>query len=111
MDATIIVPCSIGTMGSLAAGTSENLIHRAGAVALKEGWPLVLVPRETPLSLIAIRTMAALKEAGAVILPATPSFYGKPQTIEELVDTIVNRILDHIGLPDSRGFRWGQQRS
>jgi 4-hydroxy-3-polyprenylbenzoate decarboxylase len=108
LDATVVIPCSIGTLGSLASGTSGNLIHRAGAVALKEGWPLILVPRETPLSLVTIRTMETLKESGAIILPAIPSFYAKPQTIEQLVDTVVNRILDHLGLPDAAAFRWGE---
>ena len=111
LSATVVVPCSIGTMGNLASGTAGNLIHRAGAVALKEGWPLILVPRETPLSLIAIRTMATLKESGAVILPAIPSFYSKPQTIEQLADTVVNRILDHLGMPGAGAFHWGDQRS
>jgi 4-hydroxy-3-polyprenylbenzoate decarboxylase len=97
-------------MGNLASGTTGNLIHRAGAVALKEGWPLILVPRETPLSLITIRTMATLKESGAVILPAIPSFYSKPNTIEQLADTVVNRILDHLGMPEAGAFHWGEPR-
>jgi flavin prenyltransferase len=107
LNGTVIVPCSMGTIGSLAAGASQNLIQRAGGVALKEGWPLVLVPRETPFSLVALRSLTALKEAGATILPAIPSFYSKPQTMEQLVDTVVDRILDHLGAPDDRAFRWG----
>ena len=110
LDGTAIVPCSMGTIGSLASGSCSNLIHRAGSVALKEGWPLILVPRETPLSLIALRALASLKESGAVIMPASPSFYGKPQSIEQLADTVVNRIMDHLGVPDDRAYRWGGTR-
>ena len=107
LDGTVIVPCSSGTLGNLSTGATANLIHRAGSVALKEGWPLILVPRETPLSLIALRAMTALKEAGATILPAIPSFYSRPQTIEQLSDTVVHRILDHLGMPSSHAYRWG----
>ena len=110
IDGTVIAPCSIGTMGSIASGSCSNLIHRASAVALKEGWPLVLVPRETPLSLVAIRSMQTLKESGAVILPACPSFYSKPATIEEAVDSVVHRILDHLALPVSGAPRWDENR-
>ena len=106
IDGTILAPCSLGTMGSIASGSCYNLIHRAGAVALKEGWPLIVVPRETPLSLVAIRSMETLKEAGAVILPASPSFYSRPGTIEDLVDSVVNRILDHLGKPMPGAARW-----
>ena len=106
LDGTVIAPCSMGSIGSIASGTCTNLIHRAGSVALKEGWPLVLVPRETPLSLVSLKAFVALKEAGAVILPASPSFYGKPQSVEQLVDTVVNRIMDRLGVPDDRAYRW-----
>jgi 3-polyprenyl-4-hydroxybenzoate decarboxylase len=99
----------MGTLGAISSGTCLNLIHRAGAVALKEGWPLIVVPRETPLSLVSIRAMTQLKEAGAVILPASPSFYGKPKDIESLVDTVVYRILDHLGIVDKNVFRWSQE--
>jgi len=109
ISGTIIVPCSMGTLGAISSGTCTNLIHRAGAVALKEGWPLILVPRETPLSLVSLRAMAQLKEAGAVILPASPSFYGKPKDIESLVDTVVYRILDHLGIIDKNIFRWSRE--
>lgn len=105
---TVIVPCSMGTLGSLASGACSNLIHRAGSVALKEGWPLILVPRETPLSLVSLKAFIALKEAGAVILPACPSFYSKPQSIEQLADTVVNRIMDRLGVPDERAYRWNE---
>lgn len=110
LNGAVIAPCSIGTIGSLAAGSCANLIHRAGGVALKEGWPLILVPRETPLSLVTLKAFVTLKEAGAVILPASPSFYGKPQSIEQLADTVVNRILDRLGVPDNRAYRWNEPR-
>ena len=109
LNGTVIVPCSMGTLGSLASGACSNLIHRAGAVALKEGWPLIVVPRETPLSLVSIRAMATLKEAGAVILSASPSFYNKPESIESLVDTVVYRILDHLGIVDKNIYRWSRE--
>jgi len=105
LQGTAIVPCSMSTLGALASGTCTHLIHRAGAVALKEGWPLILVPRETPLSLVSIRAMAQLKEAGAVILPASPSFYSKPSSIESLVDTVVYRILDQLQVADKNTSR------
>jgi flavin prenyltransferase len=109
LDATVIAPCSMGTVGALASGVVQNLVHRAGAVALKEGWPLVLVPRESPLSLIALRSLAALREAGAVILPASPGFYGHPATIDDLVDGVVERMCDAIGagLPGARRWKEG----
>jgi flavin prenyltransferase len=105
-DAMIVVPCTMGTLGRIAAGTSDSLIHRAADVFLKEKRKLVLVPRETPWNLIHIRNCATLIEAGAIILPAAPSFYGKPASIEDVADTIVHRILDQIGLPAPQAFRW-----
>jgi len=105
-DACVIVPCSMGTMGRIAAGTSENLIARAADVFLKERCKLILVPRETPLSLIHIRNMETLTLAGAIILPAMPSFYCRPRTIEELADTVVARILDHLGIENTLTVRW-----
>jgi flavin prenyltransferase len=111
LSAAAIVPCSLGTVGALASGVVTNLVHRAGAVALKEGWPLVLVPRESPLSLVALRGLAALREAGAVILPACPGFYGRPSTVDELVDGVVERICDSMGaaLPGARRWREGAE--
>lgn len=106
LDGTVVVPCSLGSLGAIASGGSSNLIHRAGAIALKEEWPLILVPRETPLSLIALRAMVAVKEAGAVIMPASPGFYAKPDTIEALVDQVVQRILDRLGMPADGAYRW-----
>jgi flavin prenyltransferase len=103
-----IVPCSIGTAGAIASGISGNLVQRAGAVALKEGWPLVLVQRESPLSLVALRALVALKEAGATILPASPGFYARPATIDELVDQIAARVLDRLGLSMPGARRWSE---
>lgn len=108
LDATVIVPCSMGTAGAIAANLSANLVQRAAAVALKEGRPLVLVPRETPLSLPALRSLLALREAGAIILPACPGFYTHPTSVEELVDQVVFRIMDRMGLPVPGAPSWGE---
>ena len=105
-DAMVIVPCTMGTLGRIAAGTSDSLIHRAADVFLKERRKLILVPRETPWNLIHVRNCATLLEAGAVILPAAPSFYSNPASVEEVADTIVHRILDQLGLPAPNAFRW-----
>ena len=107
-DAMVIVPCSMGTLARIAAGTSDTLILRAADVFLKERRKLVLVPRETPWNLIHARNCCSLLEAGAVILPASPAFYSRPQTIEEVADTVVHRILDQLGLPVPKTFRWGE---
>ena len=96
-DAMVIVPCSMGTLGRIAHGYSDSLITRAADVFLKEKRPLILVPRETPLNLVHIENMRLLAQAGATIVPAIPSFYSKPSTIEEAVDTVVARILDQMG--------------
>jgi len=105
-DAMVVVPCTMGTLGRIAAGTSDSLIHRAADVFLKEKRKLILVPRETPWNLIHVRNCATLLEAGALILPAVPSFYSKPGSVEEVADTVVHRILDQIGLPAPGAFRW-----
>ena len=105
-DAMAIVPCTMGTLGRIASGTSDSLIHRAADVFLKEKRKLILVPRETPWNLIHVRNCATLLEAGAIILPAAPSFYSRPGSIDEVADTIVHRILDQLGLPVPRAFRW-----
>jgi 4-hydroxy-3-polyprenylbenzoate decarboxylase len=107
-DAMVIVPCSMGTLGRLAAGTSDDLVLRAADVMLKERRKLILVPRETPLGLIQLRNMTALTEAGAILLPASPGFYHRPTTVLELVDFIVFRILDHLGVHDPAARRWGE---
>lgn len=109
-DAMAICPCSMGTAGALAAGLADNLIERAGDVMLKERKPLVLVPRETPLSAIHLENLLKLARAGAVILPPAPGFYGRPETIGDLVDFVVARILDQLGVAHSLGPRWGSVR-
>ncbi len=105
-DAMVIVPCSMATLGRLAAGTSESALLRAADVFLKERRKLILVPRETPWSLIHARNVVTLLEAGAIVLPAIPSFYSRPQSVSDVVDTVVWRILDQIGLPNPRAYRW-----
>jgi flavin prenyltransferase len=109
VDAYVICPCSMATVGTLASGAMQNLIHRAASVALKERRKLVLVPRETPLSSIHLRGLATLNEAGAVILFAAPGFYHGPESIDDLVDFIVARCLDQIGVENALVSRWGQQ--
>ena len=93
----VVVPCSMGTLGRIAAGTSDNLLVRSADVSLKERRPLVIVPREMPYSLIHIENMERVTRAGAVVIPASPQFYSKPSSIEELVDTVVAKILKHLG--------------
>jgi len=105
-DAMIVVPCSMGTMARIAHGTSESLILRAADVFLKERRKLILVPRETPWSLVHARNAKSVIEAGAILLPASPSFYSRPKTFEELADTVVWRILDQIGLEAPNACRW-----
>ncbi|HEY3026667.1 MAG TPA: flavin prenyltransferase UbiX [Pyrinomonadaceae bacterium] len=102
----IIVPCSMGTLGAIASGAGTNLIHRAADVTLKEGRKLILVPRETPYNAIHLENMLRLARAGAGILPASPGFYHRPQTIEALVDHLCFRILDQFGIPHSTATRW-----
>jgi 4-hydroxy-3-polyprenylbenzoate decarboxylase len=102
----IIVPCSMGTLGAIASGTGTNLIHRAADVTLKEGRKLVLVPRETPYNAIHLENMLRLVQAGARIMPASPGFYHRPETIAELVDHMVFRILDQFDIPHSRKTQW-----
>jgi flavin prenyltransferase len=109
VDAYVICPCSMATVGTLASGAMQNLIHRAASVAIKERRKLLLVPRETPLSSIHLRGLATLNEAGAVILFAAPGFYHRPQSIDDLVDFIVARCLDQLGLDNALMKRWGQQ--
>lgn len=102
----IIVPCSMGTMGAVASGAGTNLIHRAADVCLKEGRRLVLVPRETPYNAIHLENMLRLTHAGARILPASPGFYHRPQTIDDLVDPLCFRILDQFDIPHSKSTQW-----
>ena len=103
----VICPCSMGTLSAVSIGASRSLVERAADVALKERRPLVLVPRETPLSAIHLQNMLRLSRAGAVILPAAPGFYNRPETVQELVDFIVARVLDQLGVEHSLVRRWG----
>jgi 4-hydroxy-3-polyprenylbenzoate decarboxylase len=103
----VICPCSMGTVSAISQGTSRSLVERAADVTLKERRRLVLVPRETPYSAIHLENMLRLTNAGAVILPASPGFYHRPTRIEELVDFVVARVLDHLDVPHSLGRRWG----
>src|SRR5438034_8529405 len=105
-DAMVIVPCSMATLGRIASGSSDSGLLRAADVFLKEQRKLILVPRETPWNLIHARNVVTLLEAGAIVLPAIPSFYSRPQTLIDVVDTAVWRILDQIGLPNPRTYRW-----
>ncbi len=104
----IIAPCSMKTLATISSGIADNLIHRAADVCLKEKRPLILVPRETPLNLIHLKNMVRAAQAGATIIPPSPSFYFQPETINELVDTVIARILDHIGIPQSIVRQWGE---
>jgi 4-hydroxy-3-polyprenylbenzoate decarboxylase len=108
-DAMVIVPCSMATLGRIASGSSDTALLRAADVFLKERRKLVVVPRETPWNLIHARNVATLLEAGAVVLPAIPSFYSRPASVIDVVDTVVWRILDQIGLPSPRTYRWADQ--
>lgn len=103
----VICPCSMGTLGCLANGMAGNLIHRAADVHLKERRKLVIVPRETPLSSIQLGNMKRLVDAGAIMLPAMPGFYFRPESIEDLIDFIVTRICDHLGVETNMSRRWG----
>jgi flavin prenyltransferase len=110
-DAMAICPCSMGTLGAIAGGLADNLIERAADVMLKERLPLVLVPRETPLSAIHLENMLKLARAGAVILPPAPGFYDRPQSVADLVDFVVARVLDQLRVPHALGPRWGEDRA
>jgi flavin prenyltransferase len=106
-DTMVIIPCSMGTLGRIASGTSDDLIARAADVILKERRKLILVARDMPLNLIHIRNMETVTEAGGIICPAVPSYYSKPKTIEEVAMTVVNRVIDLIGL-DHESYRWSK---
>ena len=110
-DAMVICPCTMGTLASVACGLSDNLIERAADVMLKEQRPLILVPRETPLSAIHLENMLRLSHAGAIILPANPGFYHHPDSVDALVDFVVARILDQLHVDHALMARWGSERN
>ena len=109
-DAMVVIPCTMGTMGRIAHGYSEDVLLRAADVTLKEKRKLILVPRETPLSLVHVKNMELLLLAGATILPANPSFYARAKTIQDAVDTVVARVLDHLGVPQKLVPRWLEEK-
>lgn len=106
-NAMVVAPCSMGTLGRIAAGISSNLIERAADVMLKEGRPLILLPRETPLSAIHLENMLRLSQAGARIVPAMPAFYHQPHSLEDLVNFVVGKLMDQLGVPHQLFRRWG----
>jgi 4-hydroxy-3-polyprenylbenzoate decarboxylase len=108
-DAMVIMPCSMGTLGRIAHGFSEDVLLRAADVVLKEKKKLLLVPRETPLNLVHVKNFELLLLAGATILPANPAFYGQPKTVQDVVDSVVARVLDHLGVEHSLSVRWGEE--
>ena len=110
-DAMVVCPCTMGTLGAIAGGLADNLIERAADVMLKERRPLILVPRETPLSTIHLENMLRLSRAGAVILPPEPGFYTRPKSVDDMIDFVVARILDQLGVEHELGPRWGSRRS
>ena len=107
----VICPCSMGTVSAIAVGASRSLVERAADVALKERRKLIVVPRETPLSAIHLENLLTLTRAGAIVMPAAPGFYHRPTRIEELVDFVVARVLDHLGVAHALGPRWGERRA
>jgi flavin prenyltransferase len=109
-DAMVVIPCTMGTIGRIAHGISDDVLLRAADVMLKERRKLILVPRETPLNLVQVKNFELLLLAGAVILPANPSFYSRPQTLQEAADTVVARVLDHLGISHSLMRRWLEEK-
>jgi len=105
-EATVVIPCSMNTLGALAGGLAQNLVHRSAQVALKEGRPLVVVPREMPVSAIDLANMSRLAEAGAVVMPAMPAFYHRPETVGDLVDFVVAKVLERLGIAHGLEVRW-----
>ena len=109
-DVMVVIPCTMGTLGRIAHGLSEDVLLRAADVVLKEKRKLILVPRETPLSLIHVKNFELLLLAGATLIPANPSFYSGASTVVQLVDTVVARVLDHMGLPNKLAPRWAEEK-
>jgi 4-hydroxy-3-polyprenylbenzoate decarboxylase len=109
VDAMVVIPCTMGTLGRIAHGLSEDVLLRAADVTLKERKKLILVPRETPLSLVHLKNFELLLQAGATILPANPSFYHHPKTVEQVVDSVVGRVLDHLGIAHKLTPRWKEE--
>ncbi|HEX7577791.1 MAG TPA: UbiX family flavin prenyltransferase [Verrucomicrobiae bacterium] len=109
-DAMVVIPCTMGTMGRIAHGYSEDVLLRAADVVLKERKKLILVPRETPLSLVHVKNMELLLLAGATILPANPGFYSGAKTVTQIADTVVARVLDHLGIPNKLAPRWVEEK-
>ena len=109
-DAMVVIPCTMGTLGRIAHGFSEDVLLRAADVVLKEKKKLILVPRETPLNLVHVKNFELLILAGATILPANPAFYTQPKTVVEVIDTVVARVLDHLGIPHHLVKRWGEEK-
>ena len=109
-DAMVIIPCSMGTLARVAHGYSEDVLLRAADVMMKERKKLILVPRETPLSLIHVKNFELLLLAGATLIPANPSLYTRPKTVVQMVDTVVARVLDHLGIPQSLVERWQEEK-
>ncbi|MCU0783664.1 MAG: UbiX family flavin prenyltransferase [Verrucomicrobia bacterium] len=109
-DAMVVIPCTMGTLGRIAHGYSEDVLLRAADVVLKERKKLILVPRETPLSLVHVKNFELLLLAGAMILPANPSYYAGPKTIQEVVETVIARVLDHLGVPHQLVTRWAEEK-
>jgi flavin prenyltransferase len=109
-DAMVVIPCSMGTLGRIAHGYAADLLLRAADVMLKERKKLILVPRETPLSLVHVKNFELLIQAGTLLIPANPSFYTQPKTIEQVVDTVVARVLDHLGIPQKLLPRWQEEK-
>jgi 4-hydroxy-3-polyprenylbenzoate decarboxylase len=109
VDGYVICPCSMGTLGTIASGAMQNLVHRAASVALKEEWKLILCPRETPLSTIHLENMLTVRRAGATVLFLAPGFYHGAESVEDLVDFVVGRVLDQLGLDNALIPRWGDR--
>jgi 4-hydroxy-3-polyprenylbenzoate decarboxylase len=108
--AVVVIPCSMGTAARIAHGTSESLLLRAADVMLKERRTLIVVPRESPMSSIHLENLLTLSRAGALVLPAAPAFYGKPRSLQDAIDTVVARVLDHLGVAHDLARRWGKDK-